>query len=289
MPDNAPTQKPKRATTLTPQAAAARLGVSVSTIKRWVDQGRLGATRTAGGHRRIARAEVERLAFELGEAWTDAAPQAPDDQAPGSTYHLLTQGAEAALREQMQTQLHNGRLIEDLIDEELAPAMQRIGQLWQTGRTGIGTEHVATVTAERTLAGLVASLKSPPGGQPLAVGAADADDAHALPCHMAATVLEIKGWRTENLGGFCPVTVLADRAREQGADLVWLAISQAVPADLAAARAAELRTALGHGPGTPQLVLGGPGTTEVGKHLLPRGVRLGQSMADLVKVASSAP
>jgi len=46
---------------LTVRAAAGRLGVAYSTLKRWVHSGHVRTTRTEGGHHRIAEAEVERL------------------------------------------------------------------------------------------------------------------------------------------------------------------------------------------------------------------------------------
>ncbi len=46
---------------MTVRAAAGRLGVGYSTLKRWVHTGRVRTTRTAGGHHRIAEAEIDRL------------------------------------------------------------------------------------------------------------------------------------------------------------------------------------------------------------------------------------
>lgn len=48
-------------TQLTVRAAAGRLGVGYSTLKRWVLSGRVRTTRTEGGHHRIPEAEIERL------------------------------------------------------------------------------------------------------------------------------------------------------------------------------------------------------------------------------------
>jgi molybdopterin-binding protein len=46
---------------LTVRAAAERLGVAYSTLKRWVHTGHVRTTKTEGGHHRVSEAEVERL------------------------------------------------------------------------------------------------------------------------------------------------------------------------------------------------------------------------------------
>ena len=46
---------------LTARAAAERLGVGYSTLKRWVRSGRVRTTRTEGGHHRVAESEIDRL------------------------------------------------------------------------------------------------------------------------------------------------------------------------------------------------------------------------------------
>ena len=46
---------------LTVRAAAERLGVSYSTLKRWLHAGRVRTSRTEGGHHRIAENEIDRL------------------------------------------------------------------------------------------------------------------------------------------------------------------------------------------------------------------------------------
>jgi molybdopterin-binding protein len=46
---------------ITVREAAERLGVGYSTLKRWVLDGRVRTTRTAGGHHRLAETEIDRL------------------------------------------------------------------------------------------------------------------------------------------------------------------------------------------------------------------------------------
>ncbi len=44
------------------QEAAERIGVSYPTIKQWIYKGKIRSIQTAGGHHRIPRSEVDRLA-----------------------------------------------------------------------------------------------------------------------------------------------------------------------------------------------------------------------------------
>jgi molybdopterin-binding protein len=46
---------------LTPIQAARVAGVSYPTIKQWIYKGKIHTTKTAGGHYRIARSEIERV------------------------------------------------------------------------------------------------------------------------------------------------------------------------------------------------------------------------------------
>jgi molybdopterin-binding protein len=57
---------------LTVRSAAARLGIGYSTLKQWIYQGRVRTTRTAGGHHRVAEAEIDRL---LARHAPDVRPQ----------------------------------------------------------------------------------------------------------------------------------------------------------------------------------------------------------------------
>ena len=53
-------------TLLTVRTAAQRLGVGYSTLKQWIYSGRVRTTTTAGGHHRVAEAEIDRLLAKGG-------------------------------------------------------------------------------------------------------------------------------------------------------------------------------------------------------------------------------
>jgi molybdopterin-binding protein len=47
-------------------AAAQELSVSIPTVKQWIYQKKIRSMKTAGGHHRIPRAEIDRLIFQKG-------------------------------------------------------------------------------------------------------------------------------------------------------------------------------------------------------------------------------
>src|SRR6476646_7128295 len=51
---------------LTPRELADAIGVSESSLRRWVDSGDIRMTRTVGGHRRIPLAEAVRFIRKIG-------------------------------------------------------------------------------------------------------------------------------------------------------------------------------------------------------------------------------
>ena len=72
---------------LSTRDAAEQLGVALRTVQLWVESGVLPAWKTAGGHRRISRAAVERLISERRAALSGDTQPTP-----------LQAGAEARLR-----------------------------------------------------------------------------------------------------------------------------------------------------------------------------------------------
>src|SRR5687768_4390684 len=117
--------------------AAKALGVSVSTVKRWVDEDVLPAHRTAGGHRKLLRAEILALAKQ-GEvphqdlAGLVLAPARRGRIAPESVATLLhaalLRGDAAEARALIRRAHESGVSMETLADNIIAPVMHRVGR-----------------------------------------------------------------------------------------------------------------------------------------------------------------
>lgn len=68
---------------LTVRAAAERLGIAYSTLKRWVHTGHVRTIRTEGGHHRVTDAEIDRLLAQQPPTRARAARADVPDEALG--------------------------------------------------------------------------------------------------------------------------------------------------------------------------------------------------------------
>ena len=254
-------------TTYTPGELASALGVSVSTVKRWADQGRFPTRRTEGGHRRIPREAALALLERSGvdpsvlPGETPLATRRLDDEA-GTLQQLLRQGREVEVTSRVLTMHRYGWDLANILHHGIAPALRQLGTLWQEGHGGIYAEHRATRIAERLVHTVRHQWLGDHATAPLAMGGAPPDDAHGLASAMAATVLEEAGWHVVDLGAYTPITVLADAARKQGAGLVWMALGGPDAPEVTYDRLASLRERLGQDPEDAVIVVGGPRVPE---------------------------
>ncbi|MBP6628167.1 MAG: helix-turn-helix domain-containing protein [Kofleriaceae bacterium] len=211
--------------TLTARRLADALGVSESSLKRWADDGRIPASRTEGGHRRI-RVE-DALQFIRSRRLPLVRPEllglmeAPDDEA---LIELLVSAAPAATTAAL-TRFVRGDGIAALGDGPIRRALERVGAGWQHDADGVYLEHRTTVLCGEVVARLRAMLAEPPPGRPVAVGAAAPGDPYTLPTALCAAVLAEVGLATVNLGADCPTQALLRAAQRERAALVWVSVS----------------------------------------------------------------
>jgi diguanylate cyclase (GGDEF)-like protein len=132
--------------------------------------------------------------------------------------------ADAASAERVARQgLSEGLSVAGLYQRVIAPAMWRIGTLWEQGAISVADEHLATALTHQVMAGIYGpslSHKVMPGRVLLA---AVEGEQHALGLRMAADVIELMGYETIYLGADLPTADLLQVVTARAPDLVALA------------------------------------------------------------------
>ncbi len=234
---------------LSPKELAQAIGVSESSVKRWVDEGLLDAGRTVGGHRRIALREAVRYVRHaglpviqpqvLGLADLGAVPAGASEPAmEAALVDALKLGNAQRARGIVLALFLAGKNVADLCDGPLVAALQAVGDLWRHGPEGVFIEHRAVEIAAAALHQLRNLLPASSGEAPVAIGGALEDDPYALPTLMVATVLEAAGWNAANLGPNLPTAALLAAVKVHQPALVWISCSVEA---VAKKREAELR------------------------------------------------
>ncbi len=229
---------------------ARALGVGVTTVKRWVDEGVLPAQRTVGGHRKIPLADVLRLvrAGDLPRAdlslltGATAAGLPPEPgQLAQRLFRALRQGDREAAQGLLQRAYDSGVSVEALADDVIAPAMERVGHGWAEGTLDVYQEHRGTQACLAALLGLRSLLGQPAGGdRPRAVGGGPEGDPYLLANALAEMVLREQGWEAVNVGPNTPLPSIRKALRELRPRLLWLSCGYLAEAESFLAQYGEL-------------------------------------------------
>jgi excisionase family DNA binding protein len=217
----------------TAQAAKA-LGVGVSSVKRWVDDGVLPAYKTAGGHRKLCLADVLRLANErqfprlnLKHLPLVVPSIANDADRAASLYRQLLDGDTAAAEGLIRAAYLGGMTIGAVADDIIRPAMKQIGIEWEAGRIDILHERRASHICEQAIHGLRRMLdeRVQSATAPLALGGSPHAHWHGLANLMAEVVLNEAGWRVINFGANTPLASFRKAIKEFRPRLMWLSVN----------------------------------------------------------------
>lgn len=227
---------------------ARALGVGVTTVKRWVDEGVLPAHRTAGGHRKVPLADVLRLVREGDLPRADlslltGSPAAAHDagQLAQQLFRALRHGDQEAAQRLLHGAYESGTPVEVLADEVIAPAMERVGHGWADGTLDVYQEHRGTQACLGALLGLGSRLAEPAGrDRPLAVGGGPEGDPYLLANALAEMVLREQGWEAVNVGPNTPLLSFRRALRELRPRLLWLSCGYLADAEAFLAQYGEL-------------------------------------------------
>jgi excisionase family DNA binding protein len=219
-------------------------GVGPTAVKRWADQGLLACVRTAGGHRRFRRGEVEQFLKSSPGAGASA------------FVDLLLQtdglGVEARLLTD-RSRLGSWLAVAEMLGEALA----ELGNRWRAGTVSIVQEHLASERLSRALARLGDALPVAPAAPRCMLACAEGDR-HALGLSLVEVSLREAGWATLWAGQDTPAADLAEVARQGGAEMIAVSASAASTEAVSLGRQAEVLGTACEKAGVA-LVLGGSG------------------------------
>lgn len=218
-----------------PREVAVAIGVSESSLKRWVDKGLIAAAKTGGGHRRLQLDSVlryireERMCIAQPEViglppGTGVAP--PSDQGAVAEFlRGLSTGDEVSCCRLVLDQFLAGSSVAKICDTVVSPAFHRIGDLWRCGDMEIYQERRACETCTRVFHELRRAVGSGPDNGPLAFGATLDGDPYTLAVNMAELVLRDSGWRAMSLGHMLPFDTLRQAIETDRPALMFISVT----------------------------------------------------------------
>lgn len=237
--------------------AASALGVGPSTVKRWADEGVLPHTRTAGGHRRFRRVDVESL---LDNTRSDL-------NTGSNSKHGSTHAKEwlEFLRTHDDLYAVAARLLEACVRleswcgvaSELGDVLVEVGLQWSAGQLSVVEEHIITERIMRAVAWCGRMIPVSPSAPTCMLICAEGDE-HVAGLTLVELCARATGWRTIWAGRGTPLSALEDYLDHQNIEMLAVSAS-AISSDPEALQSQYQRLVELARPRGISLVLGGAG------------------------------
>ncbi|MCB9558468.1 MAG: helix-turn-helix domain-containing protein [Deltaproteobacteria bacterium] len=190
---------------LSTKEAAALLGVGPTAVKRWADAGELACLKTAGGHRRFRRGDVEAMRRSGNASETDDLETESDRwiEALLNPRQDQVYAVEGLL---LQARAQEGAWYR--VAERLGAVLTAIGERWQRGELSVLDEHLASERLARAVGRVVAAMPTGPT-MPAALLVTVVGDDHTLGLSLVELCLREAGWRVLWAGRATPVEEIA--------------------------------------------------------------------------------
>lgn len=219
---------------VSPKQVARAIGVSESSLKRWCDRGLISTVRTAGGHRKMAVADVLRYIREQDQKLVSPGilglPPASENAEVGlkrsgpRLVDALLEGDEFLARQIVFDLYLAKHSLSAIFDEVIAAAFREIGDRWACHTADVYQERRGCEIILRILFDL-RRLQPVPETKWLATGGTVEGDLYSLPTAMAELVLRDSGFRTNSLGTSIPFASLIKAVQQTQPRLFWLSVS----------------------------------------------------------------
>ncbi len=210
---------------LTPAQLAVAIGVSESSVKRWIDGGRIVASRTAGGHRRVSAREAVRFIRDSGVGVAGLGLPGLERDPGEALFELLRDGRAQEAAELLQARFLAGASVAEIVDGALVTAMKLAVDLDCPEEEAIFVEHRVTEAAIQAFTRLRSLIAPATDESRLAIGCAPEGDPYVLPSLAVAAVVEDEGFRAVNLGPDTPFSSLVLGVRSLRPRIVWISFS----------------------------------------------------------------
>ncbi|MEO1338420.1 MAG: MerR family transcriptional regulator, partial [Myxococcota bacterium] len=265
------------------QAVAEATGVPTATLRAWERRYGVPSPKRAGNQYRLYSEEdislIRRMALlcSQGTAPSQAAkivmsetPRTVAATEPGNETGSLNPYSEAvdrivdaaskfdswALDREIQRGMYLGPAL-TVYRQVLAPAMQRLGQQWEDGETGVAEEHFASQALMGAVRNMVRLSQRPDAESQILLGCVANED-HELPLYGVAIMAAQSGWRPMVLGARTPPDAVASAVKQVNPEAVGLSITIEQTNDSLTSLFGEYAQACGR---TPWVVGGRASTT----------------------------